>query len=75
KDWEKAEKYFKEGIEILLGLNMPYDLAEAYYEFALVYLDKNEKKTSKKYLDKALEIYEKLGAKKDIEKIMRVLNV
>jgi len=50
-----------------------YQFAELLYEYGLMYLDRNEEGDKEKaysLLNQALEIYQKIDAKKKIEKII-----
>ena len=74
KEWDKSKIYFDLSAKILEELNIPYDLAETYFEFGLMYKEKGDKLNAKKYLSNALDIYKKIGAEKRIEKTEKLLS-
>ncbi len=45
------------------------DLAEAYYQLALTYQEMKEIAKSKEYFDKAIELFNKIGAPKQVERV------
>jgi len=78
KKWEESIEYFEKSIQEFEALdarqwNM-YDFAKlVLYEYAQVYLERDQKGDREKahsLLNQALEIFQKIGAKKDIEKII-----
>ena len=75
--WEESAEEFKESIREFDALgarqwNM-YDFADyVLYEYARVYLDRDKEGDREKahdLLNQALEMFQKMGAKKDIEKV------
>jgi tetratricopeptide (TPR) repeat protein len=69
KQWDKAIEYFNDSMHIRKELAMPYRLADGYYEFGLLYKEKGDLKEAKKYLAKAFEIFNSLGAKEFQKKV------
>ena len=78
KKWEESIQQFEESIQEFDALgarqwNM-YDFADyVLCEYARVYLERNkegDREKADKLLNQALEIFQKMGAKKDIEKII-----
>ncbi|RLI29663.1 hypothetical protein DRO50_01135 [Candidatus Bathyarchaeota archaeon] len=77
KDWENAILHFEKSLQLYKSLNaQKYFLptfAELLYEYGLMYLGKNgegDKEKAYSFLDQALKIYQKMDAKKKIEKII-----
>jgi len=73
KDWDKSKIYFDLAAKILEELNIPYDLAETYFEFGLMYKEKEDNERAKEYLRKAADIYRRIGAVKRIEETEKAL--
>jgi tetratricopeptide (TPR) repeat protein len=77
KVWKQSVQHFEKSLKIYENLNaqkwyLPR-LAELLYEYGLMYLKRNKKGDKEKaysLLNKALEIYQKIGAKKKIEEII-----
>ena len=78
KKWEESIEQFEESVQEFDALsarkwNM-YDFADyVLCEYARVYLERDQEGDREKahnLLNQALEIFQKLGAKKDIEKII-----
>jgi tetratricopeptide (TPR) repeat protein len=78
KRWEKSIEYFEKSLRKVEALNMrrwnAYDFARNYLsEYARVYLERNQEGDREKaynLLNQALEMFEKMGAKKEIENII-----
>jgi len=74
KDWGTAAESFDKAIQINSQYQLPWDEAKALYERGLMYLAHGRKVDREKAhedLDKALAIFQKVGAKKDVEKVLR----
>lgn len=69
KDWDKSQEYFEKSLKVLTELNVPFDIGTTYFEYALMHKERDSTENAKKYLEKALLYLERVGAKKDIEKI------
>jgi len=76
KNWEQSMQHFEKSLQQFKSLNAQkwyvYQFAELLYEYGLMYLERNEGDKEKAYslLNQALEIYQKMDAKKKIEKII-----
>lgn len=78
RKWEESIKYFEKSIEEFEFLNArrwdAYWFAKmVLYEYARVYLERDQKgdrEKAHKLFNEALQTFEKIGAKKDIEKII-----
>ena len=74
KDWDAATNSFSKATEINRQYQLPWDEAKIFYERGLMYLargDKGDRDKAHQDLDEALAIFQKVGAKKDVEKVLR----
>jgi len=77
RKWQESIEYFEKGLNEYDALNARqwyvYSFAKFFLsEYARMYLERNEegdREKARNLLDQALEIFQKIGAKKDIEKI------
>ena len=72
----KAKLYLEKSIGLLEELDNPYNLGKSYCEYGRVLEDEGNNKGARMNLQKALDIFKDLGAKKDreyVEKIMKNL--
>jgi tetratricopeptide (TPR) repeat protein/KaiC/GvpD/RAD55 family RecA-like ATPase len=75
KSWEQSMRHFEKGLQTYRSMNaqrwyVPY-FAKCLYEYGQMYLDRNEEGDKEKahdLLEQALELFQKMGAKKDIER-------
>ncbi|MCK5548322.1 MAG: tetratricopeptide repeat protein, partial [Thermoplasmata archaeon] len=75
KDWSKSISSFNTAIDIYENqTKAPYYQAYTYYHFGLMFKEKRDKKNAEIYLEKALEIYDKLKMKKDSKKVKKDLD-
>jgi tetratricopeptide (TPR) repeat protein len=77
KNWEQSIQHFEKSLQGYKSLNAQkwyvYQFAELLYEYGIMYLNRNEEGDKEKaysLLNQALEIYQKVDAKKKIEKII-----
>jgi KaiC/GvpD/RAD55 family RecA-like ATPase len=76
KNWEQSIQHLEKSLQTYRDLNaqkwyVPF-FADFLYEYGSMYLDRNEEGDREKaceLLNQALEIFQKMGAKKDIEKV------
>jgi tetratricopeptide (TPR) repeat protein len=74
RNWRVAADSFDKAIQINRQYQLPWDEAKALYERGLMYLSRSRKAYREKAhedLDEALAIFQKVGAKKDVEKVLR----
>jgi tetratricopeptide (TPR) repeat protein len=74
KDWRTATESFAKAIQINRQYQLPWDEARTLYERGLMYLgrgSKGDRDKAHKNLDEALAIFQKVGAKKDVENVLR----
>jgi len=77
KKWEESIDYFEKSLQVYETIKAkrwsPYSLAQVLYEHAQVYLERNQEGDREKahnLLSQALELFQKMGARKDIERTM-----
>jgi len=77
RKWAESLKFFEKGLQELETIDAKrwilYWFAKVLYEYARVYLERDEEGDREKahnLLNQALELFQKLDAKKDIEKII-----
>jgi tetratricopeptide (TPR) repeat protein len=77
KNWEQSIQHFEKSLQECKSLNAQkwhiIQFAELLYEYGLMYLKRNEEGDKEKagsLLNQALEIYQKMDARKKIEKIL-----
>jgi len=73
RDWERSEKYFREGLELLGRLDMPRELAEARFEHGLALKRKGDREGAMKELALAAGTFRELGAAKELGRAEREL--
>jgi len=74
KDWDTATESFDKAIQINRQYQLPWDEAKTLYERGLMYLAhgrKGDREKAHENLDEALAIFQRVGAKKDVEKVLR----
>ncbi|MBM4453665.1 MAG: tetratricopeptide repeat protein [Chloroflexi bacterium] len=74
KDWGTATESFDKAVQINRQYQLPWDEARTLYERGLMYLARRRKADREKAhedLDEALAIFQKVGARKDVEKVLR----
>jgi tetratricopeptide (TPR) repeat protein len=74
KDWDTAADSFDKAIQVNKQYQLPWDEAKTLYERGLMYLargHKGDRDKAHEDLDEALAIFQKVGAKKDAEKVLR----
>jgi len=68
EDWETAFIEYEEAAKDWKALAFPYELAKAYRSLGVVHLNLGRIETANRLLESARQIFEKLGAKLDVEK-------
>jgi tetratricopeptide (TPR) repeat protein len=74
KNWDTATGSFDNSVEINRQYELPWDEARTLYERGLMYLARDgqgDRDKAHEDLDEALAIFQKVGAKKDAEKVLR----
>jgi KaiC/GvpD/RAD55 family RecA-like ATPase len=77
KKWELSIQHFEKSLQEAKALDVPkwnvFEYAEILYEYGLMYLERNredDRETAFSPLNQALGIYQHIGAKKRIEKVI-----
>lgn len=73
KKWHEAEEAFKKALEIYMQYPFPYFEAKCRFEWGQMYVSRNgprDRERGMQLLDEALAIYEKIQAKKMVEKVL-----
>lgn len=73
RDWERSEDYFKQGMEILEGLRMPREMAEARFEHGVALKEKGDIARARKELELARDQFGRLGAASELGRAEREL--
>jgi tetratricopeptide (TPR) repeat protein len=74
QDWGTAPESFDKAIQINRQYQLPWDEAKTLYERGLMHLAhgrKGDREKAHEDLDEALAIFQRVGAKKDVEKVLR----
>ncbi len=69
KEYERSAALFEDAIFSLEELSIPFDVGEAYYEYGMMLQKKGDSDGARAKFDKALAIFERLGATTYIEKV------
>jgi class 3 adenylate cyclase/tetratricopeptide (TPR) repeat protein len=72
QDWKTATEFFEKAIHLNKQYQLPWDEAKTNYEWGMMYLARSQGGDGKNAIEKlelALEIFERIGAKKDVEKV------
>jgi tetratricopeptide (TPR) repeat protein len=73
--WEEAERVFAEAVSVPRSLPYPYAEACALYECGAMYSTKGEPDQAHERLEEALAIFQRLGARKDVERTDQALEM
>ena len=71
--WDESAADFEESLRILAHLGFPFDEGRTRYEFGLMWKNKGEGERAKEHLSRAVQIFERIGAAKELEKAQVVL--
>jgi len=73
QDWATATGSFGKAIQVNRQYQLPWDEAKTLYERGLMYLARGregDREKAHEDLDEALAIFQRVGAKKDVEKVL-----
>lgn len=73
QDWETATGFFEKAIHLNRKYELPWDEAKTNYEWGKMFMGRDrasDRESAFEKFDRALEIYERIKAKKDIEKVL-----
>ena len=68
EQWEEGEEHFSKSIDIMKALGNEHELGKTYYECGIVLRDKGEVERAQEYLSQAIEIFERTGVTKRLER-------
>jgi tetratricopeptide (TPR) repeat protein len=74
QDWKTATEFFEKGVQLNRKYQLLWDEAKTCYELGMMFLARNlteDQESARQKFDCALEIFERIGAKKDIEKVLK----
>ncbi|GEM_PF-728936 len=67
--WDKAEENFRISIDMLVDIDVKYDLGISYLEYARAMKEKGDKKKAKELYEKARGIFADIGSEEHLRKI------
>jgi predicted ATPase len=73
RNWDEAIKCYAEAVGINRQYELPWDEAKSLYEWGLMYINrgtKEDREAAIEKLDTALAIFQRIDAKRDIEKVI-----
>jgi class 3 adenylate cyclase/tetratricopeptide (TPR) repeat protein len=73
QDWKTATELFEKAIHINRQYRLPWDEAKTFYELGMMFLGRDregDRESAREKFDFALEIFERIGARKDVEKVL-----
>jgi tetratricopeptide (TPR) repeat protein len=68
EQWEEGEEHFSKSIDIMKALGNEHELGKTYYECGIVLREKGEVERAQEYLSQAIEIFERTGVTKRLER-------
>lgn len=75
QDWDMAAEFFDRAMQINRQYRLPWDEAKMLYERGLMYLTRGDaggdRDGAHEDLNEALAIFQRVGAKKEVEKVLR----
>ena len=69
----KAVDYYRKSLELSEELGFKWQIAEVHCNLGIIHKG-TDKKKSLEYLNMALDLYSKMGAKREVEKIRNIMN-
>jgi hypothetical protein len=73
KRWAEAEAALEEGLEMARAMPYPYAEGRLLYVYGQLHLQKGEPGPARERLEAALAIFQRLGARKDAERVAQAL--
>ncbi len=73
QDWKTATGFFEKAIRVNRQYELPWDEAKTNYEWGVMYLARDQagdRENAHQKLECALEIFQRIGAKKDVAKVL-----
>jgi tetratricopeptide (TPR) repeat protein len=71
--WDEAGRAFEEAVSLARSMQYPYVEARALCEHGLMYSQKGEQVQGRERLEEGLAIFQRLGARKDVERTEQAL--
>ena len=71
--WDEARRVLDEGLELARLMPYPYAEARILYQDSMVHLQQGEPEQARARLEEALTTFQRLGAKKDVERTEEML--
>jgi Flp pilus assembly protein TadD len=71
--WQEAEQSFGEAVSLAQGMPYPYAEGRAHSEWGAMHLQQGDREQAREQLKQALEVFQRLGAQKDIERTEQAL--
>jgi tetratricopeptide (TPR) repeat protein len=71
--WADAERSFGEAVSLATSMPYPYAEAWALYEWGMLHAARGDREQAQHRLHEALEIFRRLGARKDAERTEEAL--
>jgi len=72
--WDEAGRAFEEAVSLARSMPYPYVEARALCEHGLMYSQKGEQQQARERLEEGLAIFQRLGARKDVERTEQALH-
>jgi tetratricopeptide (TPR) repeat protein len=72
--WDKAKVHFNGAIKMEQAFGMTAIVGEAFREIGKAYLKKGDKAIARKYLEKALKVYEEADLSREAKEIKKLMN-
>jgi tetratricopeptide (TPR) repeat protein len=66
--WEEAERTLEEGLALVRSMRYPYAEAGLLHAYGLMHVQKGEREPALGWLEAALAIFQRLGARKEAER-------
>jgi tetratricopeptide (TPR) repeat protein len=73
QDWKTATEFFEKAVHVNRQYQLPWDEAKTNYEWGMMYLargQEGDRENFREKFERALEIFQRIGAKKDVEKVL-----
>ncbi|OGR95995.1 MAG: hypothetical protein A2V88_04720 [Elusimicrobia bacterium RBG_16_66_12] len=71
--WDESAADFDESLLICTQVGDPLDEGRTHHEFGLMWKDKGDRERAREHLSKAVRLFERIGAKKELERARQAL--
>jgi len=72
--WEEGEQTFGEAVSLAQAIPYPCAEGRARYEWGMMHIRQGDREQARERLEQALEVFQRLGARKDIERTEKALH-